>query len=108
MCSRWRCSNRRPLRRHLRRCRGRLHLPARTSSATRARPGRPVGRLALPQYIGPAFTVATDGTGFQPLGVHGVSALWLGDEDVLIAKGTGHTIVDIPARNGAAPRTLIT
>ncbi len=64
--------------------------------------------LALARSVGPAFTVAADGTGLRSLGVHGVMAVWLRDRDVLIAAGnTGHTIVAVPSGPGT-PRTLLT
>jgi len=64
--------------------------------------------LALTQYVGPAFTVAADGTGFHSLGVQGDIAIWLRAGDVLIAAGNaGHTIVDIRPGQREAPRTII-
>jgi dipeptidyl aminopeptidase/acylaminoacyl peptidase len=63
--------------------------------------------LALTQYRGPVFTVGSDGSGFQALGVEGTVAVWLRDGDIAVATGaTGHRIAIL--HDGSAPRVLFT
>jgi Tol biopolymer transport system component len=62
-------------------------------------------RLALTQFNGPVFIIRSDGTGYRPLALRGVSALWLHNGDLLVAVGTsGRTITRLPgARSPARP-----
>jgi dipeptidyl aminopeptidase/acylaminoacyl peptidase len=61
-------------------------------------------RLALAQYRGSVFTVATNGSGLRSLHAKAVGVVWLRDGDLLLARAD---VIDILPGGQGSPRTFI-